>query len=125
MHELSIAMGIVDLVESEQERFGGRRVETVHVKLGRLSGVVEETLQSSFAMAIEDTPLAGSRLCIEHVPIRVRCEQCGAPRLIRSDLDFRCIACGTPSADVVPGRELMVVALELQPASTFEQARTS
>ena len=56
MHELSIAMSIVELAEEEAER-RGVQVNAVHLKLGALSGVVKEALLSSYEMACEDTPL--------------------------------------------------------------------
>jgi hydrogenase nickel incorporation protein HypA/HybF len=40
MHELSIAMSIVELAEEEAER-RGVQVTAVHLKLGALSGVVK------------------------------------------------------------------------------------
>jgi hydrogenase nickel incorporation protein HypA/HybF len=47
MHELSIAMSIVDMAQEELERHGGLQVQAVHLKLGRLTGVVKEALLSS------------------------------------------------------------------------------
>src|SRR5271169_4192211 len=70
MHELSIAMSILELAEEEGERHHGR-VSAVHLKLGALSGVVKEALLYSYEMACEDTPLAGSRLIVEEVAIVV------------------------------------------------------
>ena len=43
MHELSIALSILDLAAEEAGRRGGR-VVAVHLKLGPLSGVVKEAL---------------------------------------------------------------------------------
>ena len=43
MHELSIAMSIVELAQEEGERRGAR-VNAVHLKLGALSGVVKDCL---------------------------------------------------------------------------------
>ncbi len=43
MHELSIAMSIVELAEEEAER-RSVQVNAVHLKLGALSGVVKEAL---------------------------------------------------------------------------------
>jgi hydrogenase nickel incorporation protein HypA/HybF len=113
MHELSIAMSIVEMAEEEAERHGGR-VAAVHLKLGKLSGVVKEALLSSYEMACEDTPLAGSRLMVEELPIIVFCTPCQAKRELRSAQWFCCPECGTPAAEVVQGRELEVVALEIQ-----------
>ena len=114
MHELSIAMSIVETAQEEAERHGGR-VAAVHMKLGKLSGVVKEALLSSYEMACEDTSLAGSRLMIEEIPIIVYCAPCRAKRELNSAQWFCCPECGTPTAEVVQGRELEVVALEIQP----------
>lgn len=114
MHELSIAMSIIDMINEETPKLGGRKVDAVHLRIGRLSGVVHDALRSSFELATEQTELAGLRLVIEDVAIQVQCPVCGAPRRIRSNQDFRCVECDTPSADVVAGREMLVTALELQ-----------
>jgi hydrogenase nickel incorporation protein HypA/HybF len=113
MHELSIAMSIVEMAEEEAERHGGQ-VSAVHLKLGALSGVVKEALLSSYEMACEDTPLRGSRLIVEEVPIVVFCVPCQARRGLTSSQWFCCPECGTPSSEVVQGKELEVVALEIQ-----------
>ena len=70
MHELSIAMSIVDMAQEEAER-RGVHVSAIHLKLGLLSGVVKDALLSSYEMACMDTPLAGSHLVIEEIPIVV------------------------------------------------------
>ena len=113
MHELSIAMSIVEMAEEEAERHGGR-VAAVHLKLGKLSGVVKEALLSSYEMACEDTPLAGSRLMVEELPIIVYCTPCQAKRELNSAQWFCCPECGTPATQIVQGKELEVVALEIQ-----------
>lgn len=113
MHELSIAMSIVELAEEEAARHGGQ-VLSVRLKLGQMSGVVKEALLSCYEMACEDTPLAGSQLIVDDVPILIFCDQCKVNRGISSAQWFCCPACGTPSSQIVQGRELEVVALEMQ-----------
>ncbi|HEY1496909.1 MAG TPA: hydrogenase maturation nickel metallochaperone HypA [Candidatus Solibacter sp.] len=65
MHELSIAMSIVEVASEEAQRQGGARVEAVHLKLGALSGVVKDALLFSWDLACEDSPIAGAKLEIE------------------------------------------------------------
>jgi len=113
MHELSIAMSIVEMAEEEAERHGGH-VSAVHLKLGVLSGVLKEALLSSYEMACQDTPLAGSRLVVEEVPVVVFCPQCQAQRGLTSTQWFCCPECGTPASEVLQGKELEVFALEIQ-----------
>jgi hydrogenase nickel incorporation protein HypA/HybF len=113
MHELSIAMSIVELAEEEIER-RGIQVDAVHLKLGALSGVVKEALLSSYEMACENTSLAGSHLVIEDVPVVIFCPTCQEQRPVSSLQLFCCLECGTPSSEIIHGKELEVVALEIK-----------
>lgn len=113
MHELSIAMSIVEMAEEECESRGGVHVLAVHLRLGLLSGVVKEALLSSYEMACEATTLEGSQLLIKEIPIEVFCPKCEVPRLVNSIQWFSCPACGTPTPTVLHGKELEVVALEM------------
>jgi hydrogenase nickel incorporation protein HypA/HybF len=67
MHELSIAMSIVEIASEEAQRQGCARVEAVHLKLGTLSGVVKEALLFSWDLASDGSPIAGAKLAIEEV----------------------------------------------------------
>ena len=113
MHELSVAMSIIELAGEEAER-RGVEVEAVHLKLGALSGVVKAALLSCYAIACENTRLEGSRLVIDEVPVVIFCPSCRAPRPLSSMQLFCCSECGTPSSEVVQGKELEVVALEIK-----------
>lgn len=113
MHELSIAMSIVELAQEEAER-RGVRVDAVHLKLGALSGVVKEALLSCYEMACENTAVQGSRLRIEDIAVVIFCPGCRAQRPLRSVQSFCCPECGTPCSEIVQGKELEVVALEIQ-----------
>jgi hydrogenase nickel incorporation protein HypA/HybF len=114
MHELSIAMSIVDMAQEEAARHGQAQVQAVHLRLGLLSGVVKEALLSSYEMACASTPLEGSQLLIEEIPVEVFCPKCDGPRVVSSIQWFCCPECGTPTPTVLRGKELEVVALEIQ-----------
>jgi hydrogenase nickel incorporation protein HypA/HybF len=118
MHELSIAMSIVEMAEEETARRGGARVTAVHLKLGALAGVVKEALLSSYELACEGTPLRGSHLLIEEVPVVVHCPLCNAPRKLDSLQRFACPECKSPTSEVLQGRELQVIALEIEALET-------
>lgn len=113
MHELSIATSIVELAEEEAEARGGVRITAVHLKLGALSGVVKQALMGSFEIACEGTPLEGSRLVIEEIPVAIFCPACRQRRVLPSLQLFQCPECSTPAQDVLEGAELQVTALEI------------
>jgi hydrogenase nickel incorporation protein HypA/HybF len=75
---------------------------------------VKAALLSSYEMACEDTPLAGSQLLVEEVPVLVFCPECNAERAVHSAQMFTCSECGTPTGDVVQGKELVIVGLEVE-----------
>jgi hydrogenase nickel incorporation protein HypA/HybF len=124
MHELSIAMGIVDAaMEEAQQR--GVHVTGVHLRLGALSGVVKDALIFSYEVACQDTPLEGSRLIVEDVPVVVLCPRCNEPRTLPSIQQFACPECGAPTGNIIQGKELEVFALEVEdsPAGKSEEPR--
>jgi hydrogenase nickel incorporation protein HypA/HybF len=114
MHELSIALSILELVEEEARNREGRIV-AVHLRLGTLSGVVRDALLSSYDMARDGSPQASAELRIKDVPIRVRCPRCEREGPPVSNWELVCPQCGAPTPDVVAGRELEIVALEIEP----------
>ena len=114
MHELSIALGIIDGATEEAERLGAVAVKAVHLKLGVLSGVVKSALLSAYELAREGSPLADAELLIEDVPITVSCPACGCDRPVESIQNFRCLVCGAPASTVVGGRELEIVGMEIE-----------
>jgi hydrogenase nickel incorporation protein HypA/HybF len=114
MHELSIAVSIVEAAEEEAANRGSARVIAVYLKLGRLSGVVKDALLSSYDLACEGTSLEGSRLLIEDLPVVIHCRPCAASHPLSSIQLFCCPVCGVPSAEVVQGKELEVTALEIE-----------
>jgi hydrogenase nickel incorporation protein HypA/HybF len=114
MHELSIAMSIVDAAEEEAANRGTARVRAIYLRLGALSGVVKDALLSSYGLACEGTPLEGSRLLIEELPVVIYCHPCAAAHSLPSIQRFCCPVCGAPAADIVQGKELEVTALEIE-----------
>lgn len=113
MHELSIAMGIVEAAVDEAKQ-RNVQVSAVHLRLGALSGVVKDALLFSYEVACQETPLAGSRLVIEEVPVAVFCPHCKERRVLESVQCFICPECGAPAGDVLQGKELEVFALEVE-----------
>ncbi len=112
MHELSIAVGIIDGVLEESERRGGLTVEAVRVRVGSMSGVDRHALLFAYQVAREGTPLACSRLEIEDVKATIFCPACGQEREADGSSGQFCPQCGA-LATIVGGDELEITALEI------------
>jgi hydrogenase nickel incorporation protein HypA/HybF len=114
MHELSIALSILELAEEEAQRHGDVRVRGIHLRLGPLSGVVAEALVSAFELAREAGPLKDAQLVIEETAVLAYCPTCQTNRAVVSVQQLCCVECGTPTRRLVSGQELEMVALEIQ-----------
>ena len=114
MHELSIALSLIDMANEEASRHSAGRVTALHLKLGALSGVVKEALSFSFEIASDGTPLEGAQLIIEDVPVVIQCQNCSADEAIATIQEVRCPRCGELATEIIQGRELELVSLELE-----------
>ncbi|HET6862379.1 MAG TPA: hydrogenase maturation nickel metallochaperone HypA [Pyrinomonadaceae bacterium] len=122
MHELSIAMSMVEMATEECQRLGAERVTALHLKVGLLSGVVKEALIFSYEVVCAGTPLQGSKLVIEDVPVKVYCPRCNSKKDLDSIQLFACPACGELTPEVLEGRELQVVAMEIEERQEVAEA---
>jgi len=112
MHELSIAMSLVEIACEKQASLGSR-VDAVYVRIGPFAGVVKDALSFCFDMAAQGTAIEGARLEIEDVVPTVYCPRCAGERELASVQHLRCPVCGEPTPEIVAGRELELRALEV------------
>jgi hydrogenase nickel incorporation protein HypA/HybF len=68
MHEMSIALSLIELASDELERLQGVNVRALHLQVGKLSAVVPDALRFSFDLASQGTPFEHARLEIEEAP---------------------------------------------------------
>ncbi|HEX4956479.1 MAG TPA: hydrogenase maturation nickel metallochaperone HypA [Thermoanaerobaculia bacterium] len=114
MHELSIALSLVDTAAEAARNAGARRVVEVRVQIGVLSGVEAGALLFSYDLATQGTLLEGSRLILRELPLVVHCPTCDEDRELPGVQSFRCPVCDTPTGDLRQGRELALEALEIE-----------
>ena len=114
MHELSIAYSLIETAEAAAQEANAQRVTSVHLRLGAMSGVVEDALRFGFDVAAQDTLLAEARLDVEHLPVIIYCPQCDADVELPSIQRFRCPVCDTPAERIIQGRELELTSIEIE-----------
>lgn len=103
-------MGQVGQIARER---GARRVLSVTLSIGPLSGVEAELLEQAWPIANAGTAAEGSRLAIEQAPVTVRCSECGETTSATPN-NLVCGACGSWKTALQSGDELLLVSLELE-----------
>lgn len=102
-----------NILEMAVTRATPRRILRLELRVGALSGVVKEALEFAFDAMSPGTLAEGGCLDIEEVAVRARCEPCDQD-FEPDSLFYECPRCGAPSADVRRGRELALVAVEVE-----------
>lgn len=113
MHELSIAHSIVEMAEEALADVGPVKVETVHVRIGALAGIVGEALSFGWGVATQGTRLEGAQLSVENLPVIVDCAECGQRSTLEGSYPLLCPNCGRLTNQIVQGRELELWSIEI------------
>jgi len=110
MHELSIAMSIVDLVEEEARKANASVISKVEVEIGTMAGIENDALLFAWDSVVQGTMAQGSSLVIHSIQGEAHCLECGK--------DFRiehffteCPSCNSFRYQVTKGKELRVSSL--------------
>lgn len=111
MHELSIALSLIEQIEQVAAQHPGA-VRSAQIRIGVLSGVDCEALRFAWEIARAGTPFASTALQIESVPLRVHCPACGSTHAAEMHA-ILCPRCVTPEQEILEGRELQLASLEI------------
>lgn len=113
MHELGITQSIVEIAEKTARDQNAKKVLSVTVDVGELSGVIADAVEFCFEACSLDTILEGSRLVINQIPGRAECEDCGADVKI-DNMTFNCSVCDSYALKRTQGEELSVKEVEIE-----------
>jgi hydrogenase nickel incorporation protein HypA/HybF len=113
MHELSVVSGLFDILEEKARDAGAVRVTAVTIRVGRLSGVVPDLLESAFDSFKKGTIASEASLRVETPPLRVRCRSCGKEAQTEEPL-FACPSCGAPGLEILEGMDIFLQKLEIE-----------
>jgi len=113
MHEVSIALSLLDLISSQCERGGYHSVQSVKLRIGRASGVLAEALLFAFDVVKADTVAKDAALVIDSVSLGGICSECGSSFEVDESYVLECPACGSCSFRIEKGYELEIIEMEV------------
>ena len=110
MHELAVTQSALDLA---LQYAGGKRITTIHLVVGELSSIVDDSVQFYWDFISRDTLAEGAVLHFERIPARFRCRDCGQSYLLRES-DLVCPACGSQRVELTSGDEFYLSAIDVE-----------
>ncbi|WP_164891181.1 hydrogenase maturation nickel metallochaperone HypA/HybF [Botryobacter ruber] len=112
MHELSIALTIVEIAEEEVKKAGLTSVGKIVLEIGNLAGVETEALAFAWQEAVKQTVLEKAEYLVEHTTGSARCLSCNSAFELAFIYDC-CPCCGGFRKELLQGKEIRIKSLEI------------
>lgn len=113
MHELSITESILEIAVRHAQAANATKVTTINILMGRLSSVVDDSVQFYWDIISADTLCAGATLHFERTPATMRCMECTTEYSFERDL-IPCPKCGSSLARIISGEEFRLDSIEVE-----------
>lgn len=113
MHELSVTQSILKIALEHAEKADAKRVTDLHIVLGELSTMVDDSIQFYWDTIARDTIAAGATLHFRRVPAELQCMSC-FKKYRPTEEELVCPHCGGVGAKIIAGEELFVEAIDIE-----------
>ena len=112
MHEFSVAVNIIEIVEQNAKREEAHSVKEIILEVGELSGVVQEALEQALEQAKENTIASGSNIRIISIKGIFECNDC--KHHYKADTLYElCPVCQSNNKNILNGQELRIKSIEV------------
>lgn len=113
MHELSIATSILKTSENEVEKINGKKVEEIHLEIGKISGVEIASLEFVWKQCMKGSVLERAKVHITETEGFARCAECNHEFKIYKIYDS-CEKCNSPFKEIITGQEMKISKLIIE-----------
>lgn len=113
MHELSVTESILQICVENAEKQSAVKVTDVYITLGRLSSIVDDSVQFYWDLIAENTLCQGALLHFDRVPARILCLDCAAEYTLEKDLE-PCPKCHSSRIKVISGEQFLVDSIAIE-----------
>lgn len=107
MHELTVLVELVDMVERAMSENNIKKIDTVVVQIGQLSSIVPRYMKEYYPNASCGSMLEGSKLKIEIIPGNGLCHHCNKVFKIVKNKG-KCPLCNTDDWELLSGQEFIL-----------------
>ena len=113
MHEVSVALKLLEIIEEKCQEDGFQSVDSVTVRVGRASGILPEAFSFAFEAVKKDTIAKEAKFIIDIVLLGGFCSQCGNQFTTEEAYILKCPTCSSTAFKINQGHELELIELEV------------
>ena len=114
MHELSITQSILEIALRHGEKAQASKITGLHLIIGQLSSVVDDSVQFYWDMIAKDTLADGAKLYFKRIPAHLECQECGQTYHLEGNQLSGCPACDSFRVNVIAGKEFRLESIEIE-----------
>lgn len=113
MHELPVTQSILEIALRHGEQANAKRITDIHIVMGELSTMVDDSIQFYWDMIAEGTIAQGATLHFRRVPAELQCMACFT-KYSPKETELVCPNCGGVGAKIVAGEECSLEAIDVE-----------
>lgn len=113
MHELSVTEGLLEIATRHAQARGAQRVLDLHIVIGQLASIVDDSVQFYWDIISAGTPCQGAHLTFQRVPATVQCNTCDQTFAFNLEVPS-CPTCGSFSTHLISGEEFRLDSIEIE-----------
>ncbi len=113
MHEYGIVQSLIESCEEHAQQNDSNSVTKVVVKIGVLSGVEPDLLQTAFDTFKEGTICNNAQFIINHQKVVISCLDCDTQSTLEKH-EFLCPNCQSNHIKVIDGEDMFLMSLEME-----------
>lgn len=112
MHELSLAEGILRIIQDQARQHDFSRVQVLRLEIGRFAGVEKPALEFALDVVLRGSPAEGARIELIDLPGKALCYDCAVEVELAHRLD-PCPRCGGGKLIPQGGNEMRIKDMEV------------
>ncbi len=113
MHEVSIALNVLEIVSEQCRKEGYNRINSINLRIGKASGIMPDALIFAFDAIKKDTIAENASLNIERNPVSGQCNDCNTEFTVDEEFVLNCPVCGGNSFNITTGREMDIIDMDV------------
>ena len=113
MHELAVTEQILKLALHHAEEANARRVIDLHLKIGALSTIIDDSVQFYWDMISQGSLCEGATLHFQRIPVRFLCHDCQQEYALENQLTA-CPNCDSIHVQIVSGQEFQLTSIDIE-----------
>ncbi len=112
MHELPVTQSILEIALRHAQKSDAKRITDVHIVMGELSTMLDDSVQFYWDMIAEGTIAQGATLHFRRIPAELQCMACFT-KYNPKEKELVCPNCGGVGAKIIAGEEFSLEAIDV------------